>query len=66
MKMVISPGDRVRVTRLIKGYERGYYAGTVLVWTDSGKLKIKADTGSVTVVSSELVKKVADKSDTHI
>lgn len=60
MKMVISAGDRVRVTWLINGYERGHYAGTVLTWTNSGKLKIKADSGSVAVVSSELVKKVAD------
>lgn len=63
MKMVISAGDRVRVTRLINGYERGYYAGTVLGWTTTGKLKVKADSGPVAVVSSELVKKVADGPD---
>ncbi|GAB3036552.1 hypothetical protein [Spirosoma pulveris] len=60
MKMVISSGDRVRVTKRINGYERGQYAGTVLTWTNSGRLKIKADSGIVVVVSSELVKKVAD------
>ncbi|AKD54035.1 hypothetical protein [Spirosoma radiotolerans] len=60
MKMVISPGDRVRVTQVLKGYERGYYAGTVLTWTESGKLKIRADAGTVAIVSSELVKKIAD------
>ena len=58
--MVISPEDRVRVTRVVEGYERGYYAGTVIGWTDGGKLKIKADTGMIAIVSSELVKKVAD------
>ena len=60
MKMVISTGDRVRVTRVKKGYERGCYAGTVIGWTNGGKLKIKADEGAVAIVSSELVKKVAD------
>lgn len=60
MRMVISPGDRVRVTKLVNNYERGYYAGTVVTWTNGGKLKIKADSGLTTVVSSELVKKVAD------
>ena len=63
MKMVISPGDRVRVVHLVNGYERGYYKGTVVAWTDAGKLKIKSDTGTVAVVSSELVKKVADGQD---
>lgn len=58
--MVISPGNRVRVTRLVNGYERGYYAGTALTWTNSGKLKIRADSGTIAVVSSELVKKLAD------
>ncbi|GAB3726672.1 hypothetical protein GCM10028816_19700 [Spirosoma lituiforme] len=58
--MVISPGDRVRVTHQINGYERGHYKGTVVAWTDSGKIKVKADSGSIAIVSSELVKKVAD------
>ena len=60
MNSVISTGDRVRVTRFIQGYERGHYVGVVLHWTKSGRLKIKADSGTVAVVSSELVKKVAD------
>jgi len=60
MKMVISPGDRVRVTHLVNGYERGHYKGTVVAWTDAGKLKIKSDAGLIATVSSELVKKVAD------
>lgn len=60
MKMVISAGDRVRVTHVVNGYERGHYKGTVVTWTDAGKLKIRSDAGVVAVVSSELVKKVAD------
>lgn len=60
MKMVISAGDRVRVTRIIKGYERGYYKGTVIDWTERGKLRVKADSGEVVVISSELVKKMSD------
>ncbi|AUD00964.1 hypothetical protein [Spirosoma pollinicola] len=60
MKTVISPGDRVRVIKLVNGYGRGYYAGTVLTWTKSGRLRVKADSGTVAVVSGDLVKKIAD------
>ncbi|WP_157815913.1 hypothetical protein [Spirosoma pollinicola] len=35
MKTVISTGDRLRVTRLVNGYEQGYYAGAVVTLTPS-------------------------------
>ncbi|OJW78419.1 hypothetical protein [Spirosoma sp. 48-14] len=62
MNQVISEGDRVQVTRIIKGYERGKYNATVLNWTPNGLLKVKnANDGTVKNVSSNNVKKRADK-----
>ncbi len=62
MNPVIAPGDRVLVTPYVRGYARKPYRATVIDWTPRGKLKVKADSaGRVIVVSSENVKKVAEK-----
>ena len=63
MNSVISPGDRVSVEKIVKGYSRGNYKATVLNWTSRGKIKVKFD-GShiVKVVPADQVKKVADGS----
>lgn len=61
MNSVISPGDRVSVTPYVNGYARRPYKATVLHWTDTGRLKVKADKdGSAKVVNPDNVKKLAD------
>ncbi|MVM36202.1 hypothetical protein GO755_39700 [Spirosoma sp. HMF4905] len=63
MNPVISPGDRVSVEKMIKGYSRGYYKATVLSWTRRGNIKVKFDgTLIVKVVQADRVKKVANGS----
>ncbi|MVM36271.1 hypothetical protein GO755_40055 [Spirosoma sp. HMF4905] len=61
MNPVISPGDRVSVDKMVRGYLRGYEKATVLAWMPSGRLKVKLDGSSIVkVVSPDHVKKVAD------
>ncbi|QDK80855.1 hypothetical protein EXU85_20470 [Spirosoma sp. KCTC 42546] len=61
MKPVISPGDRVSVEIRVQGYYRGTQKGTVLRWTESGRISVKLDgKGEVKNVSPDQVKKVAD------
>ena len=65
MNPVISPGDRVSVEKIVKGYLRGHDKATVLNWTATGKLKVKIDGSNIVkVVSPERIRKVADGTST--
>lgn len=66
MKRVISAGDRVKVDHTVKSYNRGSYSATVIGWTTTGRIKVKADkTGIVRSVSPENVKKISDTKPTE-
>ncbi|GAB3881176.1 hypothetical protein [Spirosoma agri] len=58
---VIKPGDRVSVTKLVKGHVRGTYKATVIHWTDGGKLIVQPDKASESkkTVSADNCKKIS-------